>query len=268
MNRNEDNRTSSVRKYNKSISKVERLNTEPAVYSAIARVQFCASRGELEEAIQLCQNIINVLDDFPQIEPWIKYSVEKDYSRYLIALEMNNEAIEQLFHIRRKYGNLIAEKEEENYSTMLILCSLLSICNRFDESIKWHKRCIEFVEGSINTANISSNLYDMSISEDISKKLASLYLGLGKGYFETRQYKSAKEAFEMGYMISFRAFGEKSEETLKLDYNLSVNEMLGLDYNEGYRQLKYVVELMVSALGKDHPLTQKAIWAQTTFSNE
>ena len=89
-------------------------------------------------------------------------------------------------------------------------------------------------------------------------KLISLYLGAGASYSRLSDYPTAKEYLEMGYFLAFYTYGDQDERTLKLNYNLAVNEAVGEDLREGLRQLHFVYEDMVKYLGKDNQYTNMA----------
>lgn len=99
---------------------------------------------------------------------------------------------------------------------------------------------------------------DIDFEPRVLDKLISLYLGAGASLARLGEYHEAKQYLEKGYFLSFCSYGDQDERTLKLDYNLAVNEMYGFDQQEGLRQLHFVYEDMVKYLGSDNQYTKLA----------
>ena len=97
-----------------------------------------------------------------------------------------------------------------------------------------------------------------NFDEDTRNKVVSLYLGIGASFSRMGEYIEARDYLELGYFISVLSYGDRDVRTLKLNYNLAANEMEGIDFIEGLRQLRFVYDDMVKYLGNDNQYTIKA----------
>jgi len=139
------------------------------------------------------------------------------------------------------------------------LSSLYSLTGAHKKSIEMSMILVENLlkdhsqeNGEIITQN------NMSFEEKNLNQLISRYLGIGASYSRLGEYLEARKNLEKGYFISHTYYGDKDERTLKLNYNLAANEMQGIDFREGLRQLRFVYKDMQNYLGVDNVYTQKA----------
>lgn len=89
--------------------------------------------------------------------------------------------------------------------------------------------------------------------------IIDLYQNIGLAYSRLNNYPEARTYFEQGYFISFYNLGEYHEKTLKLQYNLVINELMQFEQREALRQLAYLTADLIQYLGADHEYTKKAL---------
>ena len=191
-------------------------------------------------------------DDFV-IEAQIVYIrfliTDKDYAYAISCLEK--------LHMQLK---ICIENNVRDYLTVIdLLSSLYSVEGFHQKSVDMTCEMIailmeehEHRYGKILTKD------NIDFSKEVIDKLISLHLDAGASFSRLEKYHDAKQYLEHGYFLSFNVYGDHDERSLKLNYNLAVNEMQGIDPKEGIRQLHFVYEDMVKYLGSDNEYTKKA----------
>lgn len=177
---------------------------------------------------------------------------EKSYGK---SIEILEKTIDSLGEVSLLSNDLI----DIYYFIIDKLSSLYSLTGAHQKSIDMSMILIENLlkdhsqeDGALITQD------NMSFKEKNLNQLISQYLGIGASYSRLGKYFEARRNLEKGYFISHTHYGDKDERTLKLNYNLAANEMQGIDFQEGLRQLCIVYKDMQNYLGEDNEYTQKA----------
>lgn len=185
----------------------------------------------------------------PQLESVYRLIAQKAYQTAILILTEMRLTIER--DIENRYDDYLTvldllsslySVEGEHRKAADISCKMLSIL--FEKHNQKY--------GNILTAE------NLDFDEVTLNKIISLHLGIGASLSRLCEFQDAKHNLEVGYFISYVTYGDTDERTLKLNYNLAVNEMQGIDQQEGIRQLKFVYKDMVQYLGADNMHTKKA----------
>lgn len=169
------------------------------------------------------------------------------------------EILEQIINDLGDVSSLLNNLTDLYYWIINLLESLYSQINEYRKSISMSKVLIEKLLKEHSQKNGELITQDnMNFDTETRNQLISKYLGLGASYSRLGEYIEARKSLEKGYFISCTYYGDKDERTLKLNYNLAVNEMKGINYQEGLRQLHFVYKDMQSHLDEGNEYTLKA----------
>lgn len=184
---------------------------------------------------------------------------QMDYVHFLVRHQNYSSAITVLEDIR----SLLDKDREKHIGDYLEVLDILSSVYSIE---KEHRKSADLTCEMIDllmerhTQKYGDVLTKDNIDFDmcILNKIISLHLDAGASFSRLGEYHIAKQYLEKGYFLAFYSYGDQDERTLKLNYNLAVNEMEGFDQKEGLRQLHFVYEDMVKYLGTDNQYTKKA----------
>lgn len=181
------------------------------------------------------------------------------YAHSLICHKNYSSAIAVLEDIR----SLLDKDREKNIGHYLAVSDILSSVYSME---KEHRKSADLtcemidllMERYTQTYGGVITKDNIDFDECTLNKIISLHLDAGASFSRLGEYHNAKQYLEKGYFLAFYSYGDRDERTLKLNYNLAVNEMEGFDQKEGLRQLRFVYEDMVKYLGNDNQYTKKA----------
>lgn len=181
---------------------------------------------------------------------------KEKYSEAILLLEQVGSAFEDCSLLSENATDSI----DETYNFILEkLSSLYSVTNEHKKSIDLSIKLISNLS-KIHTQKYGDiySLDNLDFDEAVVSRMISRYLGIGASYIRLGEHAQAKRYLEKGYFLAQTRFGDQAEQTLKLNYNLALNEMIGIDSVEGLRQLEFVYKDMQEYLGVENSYTQIA----------
>lgn len=177
------------------------------------------------------------------------FAREENYEKAIISLESIVNQVEEPL-------KLLDSMESIFYSAVDLLATLYSTIGRHKDSADMNLILIhKLLETHTRKHGNVLSKDKVEVDEEARDKLVSVYLNLGASLSRAKEYMEARKYLEQGYFFSYTFFGDEDERTLKIVYNLASNEMLGIDYVEGVRQMKYVYEDMKNYLGENNQYT-------------
>lgn len=179
----------------------------------------------------------------------IDFVREENYEKAIVSLESIVNQVEEP-------SELLASMQNIYYFAVDLLATLYSTIGRHKDSADMNLILISKLLETHTQKHGNVLSKDMiEVDEEIRDKLVSVYLNLGASLSRAKEYMDARKYLEQGYFFAYTFWGDEDERTLKIVYNLASNEMLGIDYGEGVRQMQYVYEDMKNYLGENNQYT-------------
>ena len=225
------------------------------------------SLGDTKRALEISQRTISYAKQISNYKLEKLVAMKCDCVRLCMKLDMSAEAISTLKDIVANYQSVLDSNRNTHIEILKLLASLYTQQGNRKESVVWHQKCIDLIESTNDDFFSTSNALSFHIDENDAAHLSSLYLGIGADYTRMEEYEKANEAYQIGYFIAYKVFGKSSEKTLKIEYNMIINELVSSNPQEGYRQLKLFKPFCIKALGEDHCLSQTVNQSLLNYSS-
>lgn len=228
------------------------------------RIDAVIRNGDLLAAYEQLKELLNEYSQFFGMSHMGIISAQLTLAELCVKIgeekyEESIAVLEQILFSIGEISPLSSELEDINCFVIDKLASLYSLVGGHRKSIEMSMTLIEYLLSEHTQKNGDIITQDnMSFNKERLNKLISLYLGVGASYSRLSEYIDARRYLEKGYFISHTHYGDEDERTLKLSYNLAANEMQGIDYHEGLRQLRFVCNDMQKYLGDNNEYTLKA----------
>lgn len=230
-----------------------------AVSQEFKLAQLYLALGDLTKAKPYFLHAMPVLEANDSFTQETVDAAQIPYSHFLYMDHNAEEAIARLEKQLALWKNNPTSDRETYWCAIDLLASIYSLEQEYQKSTDLQCEQLSILMKKHTEKNGSELTKDnIDFEKPVLDKIISLYLGIGANFSRLGQHWEAKQYFEKGYFISYTAYGDRDERTLKLNYNLAVNEFGGFDSAEGLRQLKYVYADLQKYLGSDNMYTQKA----------
>lgn len=202
------------------------------------------------QQIKVCKNIDNEF----KIQFFILYA------RFLYTIKEYQAAISELEEQKTSLEVMCQQQSSVYLEIIDILASLYNIERDYQRTVEYSEQLLNILMKE-HTQEFGETLTKENIKFEkaVLDKIISLHLDIGASLSRLGKFNEASRYLEIGYFISYTTYGDKDVKSLKLSYNIAVNEMQGINEKEGIRQLCFVYEDMKNYLGEDNEYTKKAL---------
>ena len=216
------------------------------------------SLGDMVNALSVCDKTILSMKRAKGYSKKDLLNVEYLRVHMLLMLKSYEDALNKLLDMWECYQEEISLETKSKIDLMEFIAGIYTDLQKYEESTFWYQKCIDFTETVYHFYTKPSKEYTSCYDEEVADILSHLYLALGKDQERLGNREKAITTYEMGYYISYNAFGMKDERTLKFDYFLTVINMKGINIIEDWRQISSFFSICFECLGMNNDLSKLA----------